>query len=126
MIRTSIENFANRHFGRDAQRLPVVGYFFGAGFIASKRISFKNSVCRDSSVFPAGNLLALNVYARMSAFCWRFSFPGEFCGMDLRIRSNKSPSVSPFQFERKAPPVSGGADSPPASVSPWQLMHSLW
>jgi len=49
----------------------------------------------------------------MSAFSWRLNFPGAFCGIVLRILSNKSPSVSPFQFARNAPPVNGGADSPP-------------
>src|ERR1700722_18968881 len=108
-----------------ADQTNLADYFFVSGLTASKRISFRNSVCRESSVFPGGNLLTLSVYARMSAFCCRFNFPGAFCGMVLRILSNKSPSVSPFQLDKNAPPVSGGADSPPAIASPWQVAHSL-
>src|SRR5882762_471701 len=99
--------------------------YFATGFVASNRISFKNSTCFCNSVFPTGNLLKLNKYANTSASCCLVNFASAPCGIVLRIRSNKSPTVSPFQFERNVPPVSGAAPPPPTSVSPWQEAHSF-
>src|SRR5690348_6116906 len=83
---------------RDNVLKPGACQFFDAGFLVSKRISFSISDCRYNSVFPAGNLLALSMKARTSESCWRVRLPGLACGMVLRMRSNKSPSVKPFQF----------------------------
>src|SRR5229473_5862493 len=61
----------------------------------------------------------------MSASCCLVSFPSEPCGIVLRMRSNKSPTVRPFQFERNAPPVNAAAPPPPTSESPWHEAHSF-
>src|SRR5437868_9659045 len=100
-------------------------HHFPCGFVTSKRISFKNSTCFCSSALPGGNLLKFNRNASTSASCCFVSLPTAPCGMVLRIRSNRSPTVSPFQLERKFPPVNGAAPPPPTSVSPWQGAHSL-
>ena len=44
-----------------------------------------------------------------------------FCGIELRIRSNKSESATPSQFWLNTSPASGGAISTPPSESPWHI-----
>ena len=45
----------------------------------------------------------------MSAVWARVSDPGLFCGIDVRIRSNRSASAVPSQFELNVSPASGGS-----------------
>src|SRR5687767_1791303 len=59
----------------------------------------------------------------MSAFSGRLRLPGAFWGIEIRIRSNRSPSDRSFQFDVNSPPVSPGAISPPFMSGPWQLEH---
>src|SRR5215470_15381764 len=58
-----------------------------------------------------------------STVCCRESVPGLFSGIETRIRSARSPSVKPTQFDINAPPVSGGVMSAPSRSRPWQLEH---
>ena len=86
-------------------------------------IVFRISVSRGKSVLPAGKFPTLSMNARMSAYCCRLRLPGLFCGIEMRVRSIRSPSVRPFQFDTNWPPASGGAISPPSSVLPWHAAH---
>jgi hypothetical protein len=91
---------------------------------ASNVISLRSSVSRGNSAWPAGNLPVASINARISAYCCRLRLPGLFCGIAVRVRSIRSPSVIPFQFALKVLPTSGGAISPPSSMGPWQAAHA--
>src|SRR5260370_18458026 len=43
----------------------------------------------------------------------------------LQIRSNNSPTFSPLQLDKNAPPVNAAAPPPPTSESPWHEAHSF-
>src|SRR3954464_11864888 len=110
------------HFSESAKRVRLAPDA-NQGFFTSNLIVFRVPASFGISVVPAGNLLALNTYARMSAFCWPDNDPGEFCGIEIRIRSNRSPTVSPSQPARNSPPARGGAISPPVNSPPWHDEH---
>jgi hypothetical protein len=119
------EKEKSMHMIRIGARLRVnsaeyVIYFLFSGDDASNRICFSNSVCMGNSESPVGKRFMLNMKDRISAFCWRLIRPGRSAGMLLRIRSNKSPTVRPYQLDENSPPVNGGADSPPVRAVPWQ------
>ena len=105
--------------------LPFAGRRYGfSGFFASNLIALSIIAEFESSVWPAGNLFALNMNARMSAFCCPLSEPGAFWGIEMRTRSNRSPMVRPSHPAMNSPPASGGAISPPVSSPPWHEAHS--
>src|SRR3954451_21662571 len=93
------------------------------GFFTSNLMVFRMPASFGISVVPAGNLLALNTYARMSAFCWPDNEPGPFFGIEMRIGSNRSPMVRPSHSARNSPPASGGAISPPVNSPPLHEEH---
>src|SRR5262249_40168667 len=105
-----------------ASRRPP--HSFRSGLTASILISFKTSLACGMASLPAGNWFALRTYALISAFASRLKLPGLFCGLVLRVRSNRSPTLRVFQLARNAPPARGGDDSPPSSMSPWQEAQS--
>src|SRR5262245_24354496 len=61
----------------------------------------------------------------ISAFCAGVTLLGPFGGIEMRMRSNRSPTVSSFQFDMKSEPDSAGAKPSPDRSLPWQLEHSL-
>src|SRR4051812_16312265 len=95
------------------RRRPPLHFFVAEdqcpGFFASNLMVFRTIAWFDSSVAPAGYLFALRTKARISAFCWPLKLPGAFWGIEIRMRSNKSPRVRPSQPDRKSPVASGGA-----------------
>src|ERR1700730_8471248 len=99
--------------------------YFLPSDLASMRICLRYSLCVARSVLPAGNWFTKKMWARMSAAFSRLSVPGRSAGIDTRIRSNKSPTVRPYQLDRNSPPIRGGADSPPVNSEPWQAAHCM-
>ena len=94
-------------------------------FGSSIAMSLRASVLLASSAVPAGNLLYFSRNATMSALAAFGSEPGLLGGIEIRMRSNRSPTDVPFQLLRNSEPVSPGAKPSPASPAPWHELQSF-
>ena len=71
----------------------------------------------SSSAAPAGNLFAVIKWATMSAFCAGVTEVGALGGIEMRMRSNRSPTDRSFQLPMNSAPLNAGAKpSPPRSL----------
>jgi hypothetical protein len=87
----------------------------------SIRIVLSGVTTFGNSELPAGYWFAFNMYAITSAFCCGVIVPGRSIGIVVRIRSNRSPSVSVFQLEPKVEPE-GGAHERGRHVDSFQAL----
>ena len=76
------------------------------------------SVLGSSSAVPVGNLFTSMMCATMSAFWAGVTALGPLGGIEMRMRSNRSPTDNSFQLPMKSDPVSAGAKPSPARSLP--------
>src|SRR5262245_20432581 len=94
-------------------------YYLGAPHSILICLSGSSSV--GSSVWPAGNDADFKMNATVSAYSLRLIRPGASCGIEMRMRSKRSPTERPSHEVWNSWPFNAGALSWPARSVPWQL-----
>src|SRR5262245_56209440 len=61
----------------------------------------------------------------MSAFVAGETALGPLGGIEMRMRSNRSPTVRSFQFPMNSDPFNAGAKPSPARSLPWHSEHAV-